>query len=127
MTFYRGDTFAIEGMYGETNALPEGTNRLLTQLTVSGFPDRVTEVVKVKVKLRLDPSGLLICTRAHFSEEVTYQEEVDAAEAAAAAADGGDATGDVAPVRSSIVARFIESVGTVLRPLLKCELCSSSR
>ncbi|KAJ2473512.1 adenyl-nucleotide exchange factor sse1 [Coemansia sp. RSA 2322] len=82
LTFYRKQAFGIEAEYADPTHLPPGTNAWISRFDISGVePMENGDLATIKVKARLDLSGVLNVTSAYTVEEVEVEEAVPQAEA----------------------------------------------
>ncbi|KAJ2042097.1 adenyl-nucleotide exchange factor sse1, partial [Coemansia sp. S16] len=82
LTFYRKQAFAIEAEYADPTQLPPGTNAWISRFDIKGVePLENGDLATIKVKARLDLSGVLNVTSAYTVEEVEVEEPVEQPEA----------------------------------------------
>ncbi|KAJ1723759.1 adenyl-nucleotide exchange factor sse1 [Coemansia erecta] len=81
LTFYRKQPFAIEAEYSDPTHLPQGTNAWISRFDIQNVePQANGDLATIKVKARLDLSGVLAVTGAYTVEEVEVEEPVPQAE-----------------------------------------------
>ncbi|KAJ1955202.1 adenyl-nucleotide exchange factor sse1 [Linderina pennispora] len=81
LTFYRKQPFTIEAYYADPAHLPQGTNPWIARFDVKNVEATATgDLSTIKVKARLDQSGVLNITSAYTVEEVEVEEPVPQAE-----------------------------------------------
>ncbi|KAI8324653.1 heat shock protein 70 [Martensiomyces pterosporus] len=77
LTFYRKQPFTIEAQYADPSRLPQGTNTWIARFDVKNVePTEAGDLSTIKVKARLDLSGVLNITSAYTVEEVEVEEPV---------------------------------------------------
>ncbi|KAJ1731647.1 adenyl-nucleotide exchange factor sse1, partial [Coemansia biformis] len=77
LTFYRKQAFAIEAEYADPTRLPPGTNPWISRFDVKDVgPAEDGDLATVKVKARLDLSGVLSITSAYTVVETEVEEPV---------------------------------------------------
>ncbi|KAJ2599431.1 adenyl-nucleotide exchange factor sse1 [Coemansia sp. RSA 1722] len=77
LTFYRKQPFAIEAEYSDPTHLPLGTNPWISRFDIKNVePMENGDLSTIKVKARLDLSGVLTVTSAYTVEEVEVEEPV---------------------------------------------------
>ncbi|KAJ2357943.1 adenyl-nucleotide exchange factor sse1 [Coemansia sp. RSA 2618] len=82
LTFYRKQPFAIEAEYSEPARLPPGTNPWISRFDIQNVqPMENGDLSTIKVKARLDLSGVLAITSAYTVAEVEVEEPVPQPEA----------------------------------------------
>ncbi|KAJ2691659.1 adenyl-nucleotide exchange factor sse1, partial [Coemansia spiralis] len=82
LTFYRKQAFAIEAEYADPSRLPPGTNPWISRFDVKDVgPAEDGGLSTVKVKARLDLSGVLAITSAYTVVETEVEEPVPQPEA----------------------------------------------
>lgn len=75
LTFYRREPFDVEASYCDADLFPKGTKTWLGRFTVSKVkPDSNGEPSTVKVKVRLNPNGILEATGAQAIEEKVVED-----------------------------------------------------
>ena len=74
LTFMRSATFDITAAYADEAALAPGTCRSIGQSSITVPPPTTGEATKVKVKVRIDPNGVLSVESAQAVEEVEEEE-----------------------------------------------------
>ena len=84
LTFYRRESFDLEAFYSDEGALPEGASAWIGKYTIKGVEAKGTEPCTVKVKVRLNPNGILEVggAQVHEEVEVAASEEKENAKAA---------------------------------------------
>ncbi|KAJ1848725.1 adenyl-nucleotide exchange factor sse1, partial [Coemansia sp. RSA 2708] len=83
LTFYRKQPFAIEAEYADPARLPPGTNAWISRFEIQNVaPTDSGDLSTVKVKARLDLSGVLAITSAYTVAETEVEEPVPQAEPA---------------------------------------------
>ncbi|KAJ2723889.1 adenyl-nucleotide exchange factor sse1 [Coemansia sp. Benny D115] len=81
LTFYRKQPFTIEAEYSDPTHLPPGTNPWISRFDIKNVePTENGDLSTIKVKARLDLSGVLAVTSAYTVEEVEVEEPVPQAE-----------------------------------------------
>merc|ERR1711957_1160527 len=65
VTFKRKTEFELNSAYVEPDTLPAGASPFIGKFTVSGIPDKMS---KIKVKIRMDPSSLIVVEGADMVE-----------------------------------------------------------
>merc|ERR1712166_78742 len=65
VTFKRKTEFELNSAYVEPDTLPAGASPFIGKFTVSGIPDKIS---KIKVKIRMDPSSLIVVEGADMVE-----------------------------------------------------------
>ncbi|KAI9502808.1 adenyl-nucleotide exchange factor sse1 [Coemansia spiralis] len=77
LTFYRKQPFAIEAEYSDPTHLPQGTNPWISRFDIKDVVAQENgDLSTIKVKARLDLSGVLNITSAYTVEEVEVEEPV---------------------------------------------------
>ncbi|KAJ2162631.1 adenyl-nucleotide exchange factor sse1 [Coemansia sp. RSA 552] len=77
LTFYRKEPFIIEAEYSDPARLPPGTNSWISRFDVKDVqPTADGEAATVKIKARLDLSGVLTITSAYTVAETEVEEPV---------------------------------------------------
>ncbi|KAJ1965500.1 adenyl-nucleotide exchange factor sse1 [Dipsacomyces acuminosporus] len=77
LTFYRKQPFTIEAYYSDPAYLPQGTNPWVARFDIKNVePTESGDLSTIKVKARLDLSGILNITSAYTVEEVEVEEPV---------------------------------------------------
>ncbi|KAJ2520621.1 adenyl-nucleotide exchange factor sse1 [Coemansia sp. RSA 1939] len=77
LTFYRKQPFAIEAEYSDPSSLPQGTNVWISRFDIKDVaPQENGDLTTIKVKARLDLSGVLNVTSAYTVEETEVEEPV---------------------------------------------------
>ncbi|GJN93471.1 hypothetical protein Rhopal_006528-T1 [Rhodotorula paludigena] len=103
LSFQRSEAFDLEARYANPDVLPGGINPFLGRYTVKGVkPAAEGGKAQVRVKARLNLSGVLNFEGATLIEQGPEEDEVPAAQpmetdAAAPAAEGADAAAAAAP------------------------------
>ncbi|KAJ2836860.1 adenyl-nucleotide exchange factor sse1 [Coemansia erecta] len=81
LTFYRKQPFVIEAEYSDPARLPQGTNPWISRFEVTNVePMENGDLSTIKVKARLDLSGVLAITSAYTVAETEVEEPVPQAE-----------------------------------------------
>jgi heat shock protein 4 len=65
VTFKRKTEFELNSAYVEPDTLPNGASPFIGKFTVSGIPDKMS---KIKVKIRMDPSSIIVVEGADMVE-----------------------------------------------------------
>merc|ERR1712028_148535 len=75
VTFKRKTEFELNSAYVEPDTLPAGASPFIGKFTVSGIPDKMS---KIKVKIRMDPSSLIVVEGADMveTEYIEVEEKV---------------------------------------------------
>merc|ERR1712028_243934 len=75
VTFKRKSEFELNSAYVEPDTLPHGASPFIGKFTVSGIPDKMS---KIKVKIRMDPSSLIVVEGADMveTEYIEVEEKV---------------------------------------------------
>ncbi|KAJ2455303.1 adenyl-nucleotide exchange factor sse1 [Coemansia sp. RSA 2336] len=77
LTFYRKQDFAIDAEYSDPARLPPGTNPWISRFSISNVtPAENGDLSTIKVKARLDLSGVLTITSAYTVVEAEVEEPV---------------------------------------------------
>ncbi|PIA14692.1 heat shock protein 70 [Coemansia reversa NRRL 1564] len=77
LTFYRKEPFVIEAEYSDPANLPRGTNSWISRFDIKDVvPTETGDYSTIKVKARLDLSGVLTITSAYTVAEVEVEEPV---------------------------------------------------
>ncbi|KAJ1742547.1 adenyl-nucleotide exchange factor sse1 [Coemansia sp. RSA 1086] len=77
LTFYRKQDFTIDAEYSDPARLPPGTNPWISRFTISNVaPTDNGDLSTIKVKARLDLSGVLTITSAYTVAETEVEEPV---------------------------------------------------
>ncbi|KAK9470244.1 heat shock protein 70 family [Dipodascopsis tothii] len=78
ITLFRSTDFDLEARYTDPSALPGAINPWIGRWTVKGAkPTESGEEPAVKIRLRMDHSGLVTVDSAYTAEEVTVEEPIE--------------------------------------------------
>jgi heat shock protein 4 len=87
LTFYRKEPFDLEARYADPSSLPGAINPFISRYTVKNVtPTPKGDLAQVRVRVRLNPNGILDFGPATLVEEVEQEPEAAPAEGAAAEA-----------------------------------------
>ncbi|PVU87095.1 hypothetical protein BB561_006463 [Smittium simulii] len=113
LTFYRKNSFSVDAVYSDPQGLPTGTNKWILKFNVDGIkPHKKGDSSIVKVKSRIDLSGVIDISSAYVVEEKEIEETVPPKE-------GEQVNPDAEPVTRK-VKRLVKSYDLIVNSSTQC-------